>query len=115
MNALLTPYVSPESTRCPLTLGELRRRLQPGQRLVLIVGARVRGEQLLEVQPKTLEIVTVQAHELKLQEIGGAGPAWLPLPRGGRHANGVTWYSTPNGYEFHCPSAVFRYRLEERP
>jgi hypothetical protein len=113
MNVLLTPYISPEATRWPLTLTELRQRLQPGQRLVLIVGARVRGEQLVVVPPKTLEILKVQSYELKLQEVGGAGPAWLPLPRGGQHANGVTWFSTPDGYEFHCPSAVFQYRLEE--
>jgi hypothetical protein len=113
LNALLTPYISPETTRWPLTLTELRQRLQPGQRLVLTRGARVRGEQIVVVQPKTLEILKVQSYEVKLQELGQAGPAWLPLPRGGQHANGVTWFSTPDGYEFHCPSAVFQYRLEE--
>lgn len=114
MNPLLQAYVSPETEHFELTVSELRRRLRVGDRLELIHGVRLkRGE--LEVLPlKVMQILKVQPYEISLLKDDETMPVWLPLPRRGKYANAVTWYSTPRGYEFHAPTAVFRYALKDQ-
>ncbi|NJK44584.1 MAG: hypothetical protein HC933_10130 [Pleurocapsa sp. SU_196_0] len=115
MNPLLQPHVGPESERLELTLTELRTRLRVGDTLELIHGVRVkRGE--LETLPKTsMRILKVQRYEISLLKDGETIPVWLPLPRAGQFTNGVTWFSTPRGYELHAPTAVFRYEQRDYP
>jgi hypothetical protein len=115
MNGLLQDHISPEAERLALKPTELRARLRVGDSLELVHGVRLkRGE--LEVLPrKAMRILKVQRFEISLLKDGETSPVWLPLPRTGQHANGVTWYSTPDGFEMHALTAVFRYRIEDRP
>ncbi len=114
MNPLLQAHISPEAERVELTVSELRRRLRVGDTLKLIHGVRLKGRTLEELPHKSMQILKVQQYEIGLLKDGEQRPVWLPLPRGGQHANRVTWYSTARGYEFHAPTAVFKYAQEDR-
>jgi hypothetical protein len=115
MNPLLQPHVSHEAERLELTVSELRRCLRVGDTLKLLHGVRVRGNMLEQLPPKSMQILKVQPYEISLLKDGETRPVWLPLPRGGKYANAVTWYTTPRGFEMHALTAVFLYARADGP